>query len=84
MFVIVKQERFATVSVGILKLLFPHFITGSQSEGIKVFVYMKVICSGVIFKTIFFIIIIIVNVLFWSQEVLLWALCCLCCSAKAC
>lgn len=27
-----------------LKLLFPVFITGIQSEGIKVFVYMKVVC----------------------------------------
>lgn len=54
MFVIVKQERFATVSVGILKLLFPRFITGSRSEGIKVFVYMKVICFGVIFETFLF------------------------------
>lgn len=53
MFVIVKQERFATVSVGILKLLFPHFITGSQSEGIKVFVYMKVICSELFLRQFF-------------------------------
>lgn len=37
MFVIVKQESFATVGVGILKvsLLFPVLITGIQREGIN-------------------------------------------------
>lgn len=38
----VEQERSAAVRVGIFEAVVPCFITGIQSEGIQVFVYMKV------------------------------------------
>lgn len=68
MFVIVKQESFATVSVGILKLLFSVLLLEFRVKGVQVFVHMKVICFGIIFKMLTFFM--IVNVLFLSQEIL--------------
>lgn len=66
----------------------PCFITGIQSERINVFVHMKVLSFGLIwnmFWTCFFFLFLYGECsVFWVKRFLLWALCCLCCSAKAC
>lgn len=80
MFVIVKQESFATVSVGILKLLLPVFITGIQSEGGKTF-EVDLFYSDV--KNIFYYYSCCECSVFESRD-FTGTLCCLCCSAKAC
>lgn len=84
MFVIVKQESFAAVSVGILKLLFPVLLLAEWGDKrFEVSVHMKVMFwSYFITRLELFFFIIIVNV-FKSRDFTV-TLCCLCCSAKAC
>lgn len=83
MFVIVKQESFATVRVGILKLLFPVLLLQWGEKRFEVFVYMKVICLDS-FLTCLNFFLLLWMFCFLSQEIFMVTLCCLCCSAKAC
>lgn len=69
MFVLVKQERFATVSVGIFEAVVPCFYYWNSEWGDKsVCLYEG---NMLFFRCFDFFIIIIVNVLFLSQEILL-------------
>ncbi len=90
MFVLVKQESFATVSVGILKLLFPVLLLEWGDKWFEVFVYMKVICSGLISNMFSFLFFLFFFFNYYCECSVVESgdfmvtLCCLCCSAKAC
>lgn len=82
MFVIVKQESFATVSVGILKLLFSVLLLEFQSEGSSSVCPYEGNMFWIYFQNANFFYDCECSV-FESRDFMV-TFCCLCCSAKAC
>lgn len=82
MFVIVKQDSFATVSVGILKLLLPVSLLAFKVRGYEISnVYLY---EGKMFCIYFFYYYYCCECSVFESRDFMVTLCCLCCPAKAC